>query len=377
MIPMLDLKREYEYMRKDIDLAIERTLNHQRWIQGPEVAEFEKKVASYVGTRYAIGVGSGTDALLLSLRALAIKRKNKEYFDREDEIITTPFTFTATGDTILRAGATPVFVDIDPVTFTINPWRIKEAITEKTLGIVPVHLYGLPCNMDEIIEIARKNDLFVVEDVAQAFGGKWKENILGSLGDAGVFSFFPSKNLGGFGDAGMVTTDDEEIANLIRMLGKHGGKDKYNADHIGYNSRLDTFQAAVLLAKFRYIEEFNQRRRKIAEFYNTHLRALSWLEVPEEIEGTRHVYHQYTLRVLRGKRDIFREYLNFQGISSMVYYPVPLHRMKLFRGRCKVVGELKEAEKASKEVLSIPIEPLFEEGEISRVVDAIFKWEKM
>lgn len=376
MIPMLDLKREYKYMKQDVDLALERTLEHHKWIWGPEVAEFERKIASYVGTKHAIGVGSGTDALLLSLRAFSIKTKDKEYFSREDEIITTPFTFTATGDTILRAGATPMFVDIDPVTFTIDPQKVNEAITEKTVGIVPVHLYGLSCNMGELLEIARKNNIFIVEDVAQAFGGRWRDKILGSIGDAGAFSFFPSKNLGGFGDAGIVTTKDDEIADLVRMLVKHGGSDKYNVDHIGYNSRLDTVQAAILLAKFKYIDEFNQRRRKIAKFYNTQLGKLNWIKIPEEIEDVKHVYHQYTIRVLNGERDILREYLRSQEISTMVYYPVPLHKMRLFQGRYKSVGDLREAEKASKEVISFPIEPLFKEEEIALVVNAIFKWEK-
>src|SRR3972149_441449 len=283
-IPMLDLRREYEYMKKDIDAAISRCLEHQKWILGPEVGELERKIAEYIGVKHCIGISSGTDALVLALRALAIKTKGKEYFDRDDEIITTPFTFTATGDAILRAGATPVFVDINPDTYNIDPVKIREYISsagpDNIVGIVPVHLYGQSCGMDEIMEIARENDLFILEDVAQAFGGKWKGKRLGAIGTAGTFSFFPSKNLGGFGDGGMVSTNDDEIAELVRMLLKHGGRDKYNVDHIGYNARLDTLQAAILLAKFKYIDEFNERRRKIAEIYNRELADIDGVVLP-------------------------------------------------------------------------------------------------
>ncbi len=248
-IPMLDLKREYAYMKKDIDAAIKRCLDHQRWILGPEVKELEDNVATYLGVRHCVGTSSGTESLLLSLRALAIKLKGAEYFEKADQIITTPFTFTATGDTILRSGATPVFVDIDPVTFNIDPVKIREFLTRhstlgarhsRVMGIMPVHLYGQSCNMDEIMKIAEEHNLFVLEDVAQAFGGMWKDKKLGSIGTVGAFSFFPSKNLGGFGDGGMVATNDAEVAELLRMLLKHGGRDKYNVDHIGYNARLDT-----------------------------------------------------------------------------------------------------------------------------------------
>ena len=290
-IPMLDLQLEYQYMKSDIDTAIKKCLDHQKWILGPEVEELENKIAAYLGVKHCIGASSGTEALVLSLRALAIKLKGQEYFDKTDEIITTPFTFTATGDAILRAGTTPVFVDIDPTTYNIDPANIWKYLTQNSklqtrnsanvVGIIPVHLYGQPCNMDEIMKIAKEYNLFVLEDVAQAFGGAWNGSTgpalslskgspqkLGSVGTTGAFSFFPSKNLGGFGDGGMVSTNDDELAELMRMLLKHGGKDKYNVDHIGYNARLDTLQAAILLAKFKYIDEFNEKRRRIAEIYN-------------------------------------------------------------------------------------------------------------
>lgn len=381
-IPMLDLRAEYEYMKADIDAAIGKCLEHQKWILGPEVKELEEKIAGYLGVEYCVGVSSGTDALVLSLRALAIKTKGREYFSREDEIITTPFTFTATGDAILRAGATPVFVDTDTTTYNIDTNEIKKYLTStsssKVVGIIPVHLYGQSCNMAETMKIAKEYDLFVLEDVAHAFGGMWNDKKLGSIGTAGTLSFFPSKNLGGFGDGGMVATNDDEIEELVRMLLKHGGRDKYNVDHIGYNARLDTIQAAVLLAKLKYIEEFNVRRRRIAELYNKGLHGFTdiTLPLPEPLPADYHVYHQYT--ICTTKRDKLQEYLKENGISTMVYYPVPLHKMKVFGdGRSKTVGSLVNAEDACRNVLSLPIEPLQNIEDTMYVIDAIKDYFKL
>jgi dTDP-4-amino-4,6-dideoxygalactose transaminase len=405
---MLDLRLEYEYMKGDIDSAIKKCLEHQKWIFGPEVKELETKIAEYLGVKHCIGTSSGTEALVLALRALAIKLKGQEFFDKTDEIITTPFTFTATGDAILRAGATPVFIDIDPVTYNIDSNKIREYLAShasRVIGIIPVHLYGHACNMDEIMEAGKEYNLFVLEDVAQAFGGTWKGNKLGSIGTAGGFSFFPSKNLGGFGDGGMVSTNDDEMAELVRMLLKHGGKDKYNVDHIGYNARLDTLQAAIILAKFKYIDEFNEQRRKIAEFYNKGLEGLDGLSLPMAFSAAHHVYHQYTVRVKNetimsqsntidnennppsppfskggkgglsgGKRDDLQRFLSEQLVSTMIYYPMPLHKMKVFDGRCKTFNQLQESEKAVKEVLSLPIEPLMREEEVMIVVHAVRKF---
>jgi dTDP-4-amino-4,6-dideoxygalactose transaminase len=388
-VPMLDLRLEYEYMKEDIDAAIRKCLEHQRWILGPEVKELEDKIAEYLGVKHCIGVSSGTDALVLSLRALAIKLKGQEYFDRNDKIITTPFTFTATGDAILRAGATPVFVDIDPVTYNIDPAKIKEYLQSAIRnpqsairGLLPVHLYGQACNMDEIMAIAKKYNLFVLEDVAQAFGGMWNGKKLGSVGDIGGFSFFPSKNLGAFGDGGMISTNDQELVKLVIMLMKHGGKDKYNVDHIGYNARLDTLQAAVLLAKFKYVDEFNDRRRKIANLYNKGLKGLEGLSLPiahspspiaysqSPIALNHHVFHQYT--VSTSSRDHLQKYLNEKNISNMVYYPFPLHKMAVFQnGRSKNADGLANAELACKNVLSLPIEPLQKEEITAQVIEAV------
>jgi UDP-2-acetamido-2-deoxy-ribo-hexuluronate aminotransferase len=414
-IPMLDLKREYEYMKADIDAAIARCLDHQKWILGPEVREFEGTVARYLNVKYCIGMSSGTDALVLALRALAIKTKGQEYFDRSDLIITTPFTFTATGDAILRAGATPLFVDIDPATFNIDPTKVSQCLKNfpdpsrftpdaslltdvqrltpdasrgNIVGILPVHLYGQPCEMDQIMSIANEYGLFVVEDCAQAFGAEWlmvdgKRSKVGSIGNVGCFSFFPSKNLGGFGDAGMVSTNDDELDTLIRMLTKHGGKDKYNVDYIGYNGRLDTLQAAILTAKFKYIDEFNARRRHIGQLYAEGLKDVPGIVLPlAEVESPLSlspapltqgfsVVHQFTLRVLNGQRDLLQQHLRASGIDSMVYYPIPLHAMRVFKSRCAEYGELSEAEQAARQVLSLPIEPLMGAQEIAISTDAV------
>jgi dTDP-4-amino-4,6-dideoxygalactose transaminase len=385
-VSMLDLSREYRYMKKDIDLAIEKCLAHQKWILGPEVRALENAVTDYLDARHAIGASSGTDALVLSLRALAIKLRGHEYFDKSDQIITTPFTFTATGDAILRAGATPVFVDIDHQTYNIDPRRVCDYLVQhlqqrlnnptNVVGILPVHLYGQPCEMDEIMSIAAEHNLFVVEDCAQAFGASWNKQKLGSIGTCGAFSFFPSKNLGGFGDGGMVSTNDDELDDIIRMLLKHGGRDKYNVEHVGYNARLDTLQAAIVLAKLPYLDEFNRLRREIAEGYTKHLRGSKGIGLPvgtgEKWMPEGHVFHQYTISLEEGKRDLIKARLQEQGVESMVYYPTPLHKMKVFQdGRALCSGNLPYSETASQSVLSIPMEPLQKEEETKYVIDCL------
>lgn len=376
-IPMLDLKLEYEYMKKDIDFAIRKCFEHQQWILGPEVKELEKKAAGYLGVKHCVGVSSGTEALLLSLRSLAIKTKGKEFFNAADEIITTPFTFSATGEAILRAGATPVFIDIDLGTYNIEPSKIMSYLKKdasRAAGIIPVHLYGHACNMDEIMEIARAYGLFVLEDTAQAFGGMWKNKKLGTIGTIGGFSFFPSKNLGGFGDSGMVATNDDELAGLVRMLLNHGGKDKYDIEHIGYNARMDTMQAATLLSKMNYIDEFNDRRRKIAKIYDKGLCEIRDLILPENLSpAASRIYHQYTIRLLNGNRDELQKHLEEKGISTKVYYPMPLHKMKVFEERSRVSDSLENAEIAAKVVVSLPIGPLLTEEEAGYIIDCIKK----
>lgn len=374
-IPMLDLTLEYEYMKEDIDAGISQCLKHQKWILGPEVNQLQATMADYLGAAHCIGTASGTDALTIALRAMAIKLKGREYFDKTDKIITTPFTFTATGDAILRSHATPVFIDIEPDTFNIDTSKIREYLATSeagsVVGIVPVHLYGQSCNMEHIKKIAREYNLFVAEDVAQALGAKWQDKMLGSIADAGAFSFFPSKNLGGFGDGGMIATQDTQIAEISRMLLKHGGKDKYNVTHIGYNSRLDTIQAAVLLAKFKYIDQFNTNRRKIAKLYTDNLSGIPGLTTPAELPDAYHVYHQYTVRIADDKRDQLKQSLVEKGIATAVYYPLPLNKMKVFDGRAVIPDQLSEAEKASQEVLSLPVEPLLAQKDQMVVCDSL------
>ncbi len=375
-IKMLDLTKETFYMYPNIEKNIDKVIKKSNFILGDEVNQLEEKIANYIGTKYAVGVSSGTDALVLSLRAIAIKNKNQEYWDKDDLIITTPFTFTATGETILRSGATPLFVDINFDTYNIDPEVIEKAIEKygkRIKGIVPVHLYGQPCNMDEIIKIAKENDLFVVEDCAQSFGAKWDGKQTGSFGDAGCFSFFPSKNLGGFGDGGMITTNDEKLYEILLMLRKHGGKDKYNVDHVGYNARLDTIQAAVLLAKMDYIDEFTERRRKIAHIYNEGLKEIDWIETPKVLDKAYHVYHQYTIRIKEKNRNEIQQKLKEKGIQTMVYYPVPLHKMKVFQNNSiEIFNELKNSELASESVLSLPIEPLYNKETI-KIIEEVRK----
>lgn len=370
-ISLLDLTRQYEYIKKDIDQAIARCLSHQRWIMGPEVEELEERMAEYLGTKHCVGVASGTDALVIALRALAIKTKGKEYFDTSDEIITTSFTFVATGDAILRAGATPVFVDIDPSTLNIAPKKIEEYLennAHNVVGIIPVHLYGQACDMGAIMGIAKKHNLFVLEDTAQALGGAWDGKKLASIGDAGALSFFPSKNLGCFGDGGMIATDDDEIAGLARMLLQHGGKDKYRSEHIGYNSRLDTLQAAVLLAKFPYLDEMLERRRAIATLYDKGLESMTSITRLSYHENSTTTYNQYTILVGDGKRDSVAKHLAERGISTAVYYRTPLHTMEVFKNKSKIHGELLEVDKAASQALSIPVDPFLANEEIEVVL---------
>ena len=380
-IPMLDLCCEYRYMKNDIDKAISQCMEHQKWILGPEVKMLEDEIAKFIGVKYCIGISSGTDAIVLALRALAIKLSGSEYFSKKDEIITTAFTFTATGDAIIRAGAIPLFLDINPETYNLDAGKIREYFdnndASSVIGILPVHLYGRPSEMDEIMDIAKEYNLFVLEDVAQGFGGKWKDRKLGSIGDAGTYSFFPSKNLGGFGDGGMVATNDDDIAELIQMLVKHGGKDKYNVDHIGYNARLDTLQAAILLAKLKYVDEFNRKRRNIAEMYSKGLDGVGDISLPIGSEyflkeDYTHAFHQYT--ICTSKRDELMAHLKENGISSMIYYPFPLNKMKVFSGnRSKIAQNLENTEKICSQVLSLPMEPLQSKDDTEYVIACIKK----
>lgn len=369
-LPIVDLRREYQFLKKGIDRQIRNCLQSQQWILGKKVVEFERKVARYLNIKYTIGVASGTDALILSLNTLALKRKGKVSFDKKDEIITTPFTFIATAEAIVRSGATAVFVDINPDTFNIDPARIKKAITKNTIGIIPVHLFGLSCQMDEIMKIAKEHNLFVIEDCAQALGGIYKGKRVGTLGDCGAFSFFPAKNLGGYGDGGLVATDNRELAELIRLLRNHGQKEKYKAYYLGYNSRLDSLQAAILFTKLRYLDRFNHLRRKIAQRYNLGLKDIEEINTPYEPQGIYHIYHLYTLKVKRFFRSKLMDFLNSKGIQARVYYPASLDKMQAFRF-CKVKGKLKNTAGVITLLLSLPLHPFLKEQEVNYVVRTI------
>ena len=377
-IPTLDLKREYVVLKEEIDAQLKSCLDSQQWVLGQKVSEFEEKAAKYLGVKNAIGVASGTDALILSLEALALNIKKKGSFDKKDEIITTPFTFIATAEAIIRSGATPVFVDIDPITFNIDPLAIEKAITKNTVGILPVHIYGLACDIKRISKIAKKYNLFIVEDCAQSFGASIGKKKTGSFGDCGAFSFFPSKNLGGFGDGGLITTNSKDIAKLIKTLRNHGQTANYSASFIGYNSRLDSIQAAVLLTKLKYIDKANNIRSKIAKRYTEALKTVPQIQIPQLSQEPRamsqeltHVYHQYTLKV--SSRDKLLKYLNHNGIGARIYYPFLLSGMKAFNN-CKCKGSLKNAQEVSKSCISLPIHPFLKEREISYITSAIKKF---
>ncbi|TCL70899.1 dTDP-4-amino-4,6-dideoxygalactose transaminase [Hydrogenispora ethanolica] len=345
-IPILNLKPEVDELWEDLNQAIQGVLRSTRFIMGPNGAAFEAGSAEYLGVKHSIAVNSGTDALLIGLRAAGITTG--------DEVITSPFTFYATAEAISQIGATPVFVDIRRETYNIDVRRIEQAITPKTKAIIPVHLFGQGAEMDDILALAKQYKLKVIEDAAQAFGGEYYGKKLGAIGDVGCFSFYPSKNLGAYGDGGLITTNGDEIAALARMLRNHGSQRSYYNEMLGYNSRLDELQAAILRVKLPRIEAWNEGRRKAAYVYNELLADISGLIIPHEDPAVKHVYHQYTIRILHGKRDQVQRHLEQQGIGTMIYYPVPLHRQPLY---ARNAAELPVAEESAAEVLSLPIGP--------------------
>ncbi|MDQ4076222.1 MAG: DegT/DnrJ/EryC1/StrS family aminotransferase [Chloroflexota bacterium] len=359
-IPVLDLQQQYAALEQEIDAAIKEVLESTQFILGPTVRDLEQKVAVFCECDYGIGVASGTDALRLALAALKV--------GPGDEVITTPFTFIATANTISHCGATPVFVDIDPLTYNLDVQQLAAAVTPRTKAIVPVHLYGHPVDMEPIMSLAEQHRLSVIEDCAQAIGARYKEQSVGSFGDAGCLSFYPTKNLGAYGDAGMVVTRDAELAAGIDKLRRQGGGKKYHAELLGFNSRLDSLQAAILRVKLRYLNGWNESRRKIAYYYNELLAGLP-VTTPYEAPEVYHVYHQYTIRA--PERNALVAYLEGQGISTMVYYPVPLHRQRLYSELGYGEGSLPMSEAASDEVLSLPIFPELSPVQQERVAMAI------
>ncbi|WP_068778813.1 DegT/DnrJ/EryC1/StrS family aminotransferase [Paenibacillus sp. GM2] len=350
-IPVLDLSCEVQALKPQIMSAIESVLDRGVFIMGQNVKDFEREVAEYLGMNDAVALNSGTDALVIALLACGI--------GAGDEVITTPFTFFATAEAISRIGAIPVFVDIDPNTYNMDTNLLQAALTEKTKAIIPVHLFGQSADMDPIMELARLHHLKVIEDVAQAFGGEYKGRKVGTIGDMGCYSFFPSKNLGAYGDGGLVATNDPDLAEQAVMLRAHGSKKKYYNEMIGFNSRLDEIQAAILRVKLPYIDEWNEGRRQAAARYRRLLGECEGIVLPVEEQYSRHVYHQYTIRVRNGKRDELQAKLLEEGISTMIYYPLPVHRLPVYQS---MNVSMPVAERISGEVLSLPIWPQIEEA---------------
>lgn len=346
---MLDLSEQYLKLKEEVIKSLDSVMTSSQFILGNNVRILENNIANFSNVKHGIGVGNGSDALHISLQACGI--------GEGDEVITTPFTFFATAGAISRCGATPVFVDIDPVTYNIDSSKIEDVITPKTKAIIPVHLYGQSAEMDSIIEIAKKHQLYIIEDAAQAIGAKYKGRMVGELGTTACYSFFPTKNLGAYGDAGMVVTNDDEIAEKSRVIRVHGSKPKYYHHILGYNSRLDELQAAILNVKFKYLNEWTENRRSAAKNYTSLILEHLGEQVipPVELEENYHVFHQYTIRVKN--RDDLQQYLKEHGISTMVYYPVPLHLQPVFNALGYKEGDFPESEKASREVLSLPMFP--------------------
>ena len=378
-IPILDLAPQIARDEAALTDAFQRVIRSGRFIGGPEVQAFEAEAADYLGTTHAVGLNSGTDALVIALRALGI--------GAGDEVITTPFTFFATAEAVSLVGATPVFVDVDPATYNLDPALAEAVVTDRTRAILPVHLYGQPAAMTQVMALAERHGLRVIEDCAQSFGARYHGGCVGcegarcddalrarltgrttgTMGDVGTYSFFPSKNLGAFGDGGLLTTDDAELAATARKLRAHGGAHKYHNEMLGYNSRLDSLQAAMLRVKLPHLAAENAARIRVAERYTEQLTGLDGVVPPVAAEG--HVFHQYTIRVLDSRRDHVAAAMGEAGIQTMVYYPVPCHRLPVYAS--EGWGPFPVAERLSGEVLSLPISPSLSDTDQHRVVQTL------
>lgn len=358
MIPMVDLKTQYNSLRAEMDEALHKVFENTQFILGPNVQTLEQEIAAHLGVRHALSCASGTDALHLAIRAAGI--------GPGDEVITPTFTFIATAEAIRYVGATPVFVDIDPRTFNIDPQQVANAITGKTRALLPVHLFGQPADMPALMDIAKQHKLLMIEDCAQSYGAKIKETATGAIGLAGCHSFFPSKNLGCYGDGGLVTTNDDALAEKIRVLRNHGSKVRYHHDVIGYNSRLDEIQAAILRVKLRHIDEYNTNRYRVAQEYSKQLKNV--VITPHEDGIGNHVYHQYT--ILSPRRDAIMQALAEKQIASAIYYPIPLHKQKAFGTEYANIS-LPVSEQVASECLSLPIYPELSMEQIHEITDTI------
>ncbi len=365
-VPLLDLKAQYATLKDEMMPALEAVMESQYFINGPEVRQLEEQVAEYSDTKAAVGVSSGTDALIVSLMSLGI--------GSGDEVITTPYTFFATAGSVWRLGAKPVFVDIEPDTFNIDPAKIEAAITDKTKAIVPVHLFGQVAEMDPIMEIAKKHNIYVIEDGAQAIGATYKDRKAGSFGTTGCFSFFPSKNLGGLGDGGMVVTQDEELAERMRQCRNHGSEPKYFHKWVGGNFRLDSLQAAGLIVKLRHLEDWHAGRRANAAKYNELFADVDEIVTPTVRPYNETIYNQYVIRVPRQKRDECRAFLQENGIGCEIYYPVSMHDQECFASLGHKPEDFPEAEKAAAETLALPIYAELTDEQINYVAEMAKKF---
>jgi dTDP-4-amino-4,6-dideoxygalactose transaminase len=374
-VPMLDLKRQYRPLHRELLDALEAVLETQQFILGEPVAAFERAAAEQLGVAHALGCSSGTDALWLALAAAGI--------GPGQAVITTPFSFFASVSSILRAGATPVLADIDPGTFNLDPGAVEAVLASPqratARAILPVDLYGQPANWSEFTRMGREYGLTLIEDAAQAWGAEWHEENAGALGDIAAFSFYPTKNLSAAGDAGMVTTDSEELAERVRMLRQHGMRRRYYHDEVGWNTRMDGFQGAILNVKLKYIQSWNNARRAVAARYHLLFSSaglgeagpypIRGIVLPHEVPDSRHIWHQYVIRVAR--RDELREFLTARKIGTEIYYPVPLHMQEALKSLGYAEGNFPEAERAAREVLALPIFPELREDEQQTVVSAI------
>lgn len=363
-VPLLDLQRQYRTIKDEIDREVMRVVAAQRFILGPDVEKFESEIANYTGSRHSIACASGTDALLLSLKALNLAPGA--------QVIAPSFTFFATAGAIANSGLKPVFVDVDPDTFNMTADTIAPHLSARTKAIVVVHLYGQMAEMDPIMKLADERGIAVIEDAAQSLGAKQHGRSAGRIGATGCYSYFPSKNLGGFGDGGHVVTDDDRLADRLRKLRVHGGRQMYHHEMVGTNSRLDALQAAVLSVKLPYLDKWAEARRQNAGFYDDAFRAMDAVTTPRALPSNHHVYNQYTLRVVR--RDALKKHLDAAGIGNAIYYPLPLHLQECFADLGGKPGDLPVCERLAQEAISIPIFPELTDNERSEVVETILEF---
>ena len=368
LMEMVDLKSQYLKIKTEVDAAIQRVLDSGFFINGPQVGEFRSNLEKYLNVKHVIPCANGTDALQIAMMGLGLRPG--------DEVITASFTYVATAEVIALLGLVPILVEAKEYDFTIDPAEIEKAITPKTKAIVPVHLFGQGADMNAIMAIAKKHNLFVIEDTAQALGATYQlangeTAALGTIGDVGCTSFFPSKNLGCFGDGGAIFTNDDDLAANIRMIANHGQKVRYYHDVIGVNSRLDTIQAAILDVKLKHLNEYAEARRSVADYYDKALANTPGVITPNRISEGTHVFHQYTLRVLNGKRDALRLYLEERGVPSMIYYPLPLHFQKAFENTRYPIGSMPISELLSSEVLSLPMHTEMPAEEMEFIVNNV------